>query len=73
MYGSSVSGRHHDDTRHAQYKPRSRRPHSHASRAEGNATGIICLVINPLTAGTDYFRFLHFLLAYCISAVEDIK
>ena len=31
---------------------------------------------NPLTSGTDYIRFLHFLLAYCISAfkrVEDIK
>ena len=32
--------------------------------------------INPLTAGTDYIRFLHFLLAHYISAfkqVEDIK
>ena len=32
--------------------------------------------ITPLTAGTDYIVFLHFLLAYCISAfkqVEDIK
>ena len=33
-------------------------------------------MLNPLTAGTDYIRILHFLLAYCISAfkqVEDIK
>ena len=33
-------------------------------------------MLNPLTAGTYYIRFLHFLFAYCISAFkqfEDIK
>ena len=34
------------------------------------------LLINPLTAGNDYIRFLHFLSACCLLAfkqVEDIQ
>ena len=29
--------------------------------------------INPLTAGAVHIRFLHFLLAHCISAFKHIK
>ena len=29
--------------------------------------------VNPLTAGTDYIHFLHFSLAYCISAFKHVK
>ena len=30
-------------------------------------------VLNPLTAGTVYIRFLHFLLAHYISAFKPVK
>ena len=32
-----------------------------------------CTVVNPLTAGADYIRFLNFLLACTISAFKDIE
>ena len=41
-----------------------------------SVTEKLIVYINPLTASTDYTRFLYFLLPYCISAfeqVEDIK
>ena len=48
-------------------------PHYYSTKDGPRAVRVNYLSFNPLTAGAVHIRFLHFLLAYYISAFKPVK